>query len=66
MENFEDEIMVSQPENLKKSLFPHQLAAIYKLEQREENQEIKYNEHTIIDTKISIILILQAMVKHLL
>ena len=42
MENYEDIPIVEQPSNLKIKLFRHQLAAIHKMEKREEDKKISY------------------------
>ena len=54
MEEFKDVLMVSQPENLDISLFPHQLSAIKMLESRESVQEIMYDSNSIIETNVGV------------
>jgi len=54
MEDFKDVLMVSQPENLDISLFPHQLSAIKMLEDREKSQEIKIDNNTFVETNVGI------------
>jgi hypothetical protein len=50
---FEDIQMVEQPKELKVQLYQHQLASIYKMEKREEEQIVKSN-NTVIETNISV------------
>ena len=45
--------MVEQPKELKVQLYQHQLASIYKMEKREEEQIVKSN-NTVIETNISV------------
>ena len=45
--------MVNQPSNLKVSLYPHQLATIYKME-KFESDNIIYKDNCIIETKIGV------------
>ena len=54
MENYNSVPMVSQPENLDISLFPHQLSAIKMLETREKSQEIKIDNNTFVETNVGI------------
>jgi len=54
MENYNSVLMVSQPENLAISLFPHQLSAIKMLEDREKSQEIKIDKNTFVETNVGI------------
>jgi hypothetical protein len=52
--NFENNQMVTQPENLSITLFPHQLNSIYRLEELELNKNIKYENYSK-ETKIGIL-----------
>ena len=45
--------MIEQPEEIKVSLYPHQLASVYQMEKREQEQQIVDNNN-IIDMNISI------------
>ena len=50
---FSDIPMIEQPEEIKISLYPHQLASIYQMEKREKEQRVIDN-NVIIDMNISI------------
>ena len=50
---FSDIPMIEQPEEIKISLYPHQLASIYEMEKREKEQRVIDN-NVIIDMNISI------------
>jgi hypothetical protein len=45
--------MISQPKEIKVSLFQHQLASIYQMEKREKEQRVE-QENTVIETNISV------------
>ena len=53
MEDYDNIQVVSQPTNLNKSLFKHQLASIYKMETLEREQFVEY-ANGIKETKIGI------------
>ena len=46
--------MVSQPDTLNVSLYPHQLASIYKMENLEKNNRIELDDNTFLVTKLGI------------
>ena len=46
--------IASQPYNLKIKLFPHQLASIHQLEERERNWKIINNNNDVIESKVGI------------
>ena len=50
----EDIYMVQQPDNLKKTLFIHQLASIFKLEAKEKNNKIINSIGEVIESSIGI------------
>ena len=50
---FENTQMISQPKEIKVSLFQHQLASIYQMEKREKEQRVE-QENTVIETNISV------------
>lgn len=53
MENYEDIPIVEQPSNFRIKLFRHQLAAIHKMEKKEEEKKIS-SANTVIESNVSL------------
>lgn len=53
MDNFENIQMIVQPKELKTSLYPHQLASVFVMEERERTKEIDWGKN-IIHTNIGV------------
>lgn len=54
-DDFSKENQISQPENLKISLYPHQLTSVYNMEKIEKTQEVKINSKCKINTQVGIL-----------